>query len=345
HKSGRTRRFEYVSLTDRMIHFYNAIAQGVSEAYPDVLFTGQAYSIYSAPPIEEKLHPRIVIRLVHSPEHYASDELRTQGMADWDAWAKAARMIYWRPNSLLWGRHEGTTGVFVHKLAEDFRHIAHNKCVGTDFDSCMHHWATQGLHYYVLAKLHWNPDLNVDEIVDDYCRSGFAEAAQPVKRYLRRIEQLTNETAALTKEQRRGQKPDVTEPYRPQIIRELRALLDEADKAAEGHVQVRERISFLRIGLDFIELQAKIYRMLRLARQKPLSTAEQEQAGRLLDLKWLTMRRIFQQEHFAVNVSALCWGEWWRFRRLGWEGPSQQAKNSVGFDQQRGPTDLRSGGF
>lgn len=330
HKSGRTKRFDYVSLTDRMIHFYNAIAEKVSEVHPDVLFTGQAYSIYSSPPVKEKLHPQIAIRFVHSPGHYASDELRMQGMADWDAWAKAAKMIYYRPNSLLWGRHEGTTGVFVHKLADDFRHITHNKCVGTDFDSCMHHWATQGLNYYVLAKLHWNPDLDVDEIIDDYCRSGFGDAAEAVKQYFLRIEQLTNETAAKKIEDTRN--IDVTEPYTPQIINELREYLNDADKAAGSNTQVHERISFLRVGLDFTELQSKIYWFLRLNRLTQLNPHEQTEAKQLLDKKWLTMRKIFQKEHFAVNVSALCWGEWWRFRRLGWNEPSQQAENSTGSD-------------
>jgi hypothetical protein len=331
HATCRTRRFMYVSLTDRMLAFYNDIAEKVSQVYPNVLFSGQAYSVYSAPPLREKLHPNIVIRFVHSPGFYTSDELRTQGMADWDAWAKAARMIYYRPNSLLWGRFEGITGVFVHKLAEDFRHIAHNKCIGTDFDSCMHNWATQGLNYYVLAKLHWNPDLNADDVVDDYCRSGFGPAACPIKSYFTRIEQLTDEVAAVMQEQRTGTGPDVTETYTQQVISELRRLLDQADKAAQFDVQVRQRISFLRLGLDFTDMQAKIYRFLRRDTEKRLSADERTQAKKLLDEKWLIMRRIFQDEHFAVNVSVMCWGEWGRFRRLGWEGPSKETVKAAGL--------------
>jgi len=132
HKSGRTERFDYVSLTDRMACFYNAIAEKVAEKYPKVLFTGQAYSLYASPPLRHKLHPNMVIRLVHRTDHYANDEVRALGMADWNAWADAVGMIFWRPNSLLWGRFEGAAGVYVHKLAEDFSHIAKSKCVGTD---------------------------------------------------------------------------------------------------------------------------------------------------------------------------------------------------------------------
>jgi len=322
HKKGRHYRFDYVSLTDRMVYFFNAIAEKVAQKYPDVLFTGQAYSIYRAPPVRQKLHPNIVIRFVHSPGHYTNDEVRRQGLADWDAWAEAASMIYWRPNCLLWGRHEGTLGVYVHKLAEDFHHIAHNKCVGTDFDSCIHHWATQGLNYYVLAKLHWNPDLDVDELIDDYCRCGFGDAGEQIKRYFVRVEQLTNQTAGVRRENNEWRNIDVSDPYTPQVIGELRGLLDAADRAAGNNEALRQRIAFLRTGLDFTELQAKIYRMLGLAGQRRLTAAEKEKAQKLLDQKWLMMREIFQREHFAVNVAAMCWGEWGRFKRLGWSGPS-----------------------
>lgn len=324
HKKGRHYRFDYVSLTDRMVYFYNAIAEKVAAKYPNVLFTGQAYSIYRSPPVRHKLHPNIVIRFVHSPGHYANEQTRRQGMADWDAWAEAASMIYWRPNSLLWGRHEGMLGVYVHKLAEDFRHIAHNKCVGTDFDSCIHHWATQGLNYYVLAELHWNPDLDVDALIDDYCRCGFGDAAEQVNRYFVRVEQLTSQTAAAPAGNDEWRNVDVTEPYTPEVVAELRGLLDTADKAVGEDPVVRRRVAFLRTGLDFTELQAEIYRMLGLARQRRLTAAEKEQAQKLLDRKWLMMREIFQREHFAVNVAAMCWGEWGRFKRLSWSGPSQQ---------------------
>ena len=48
--------------------------------------------------------------------------------------------------------------------------------IGTDFDSCCHNWATQGLNYYVCAKLHWNPDLDVDALIDEVIAATGAES-------------------------------------------------------------------------------------------------------------------------------------------------------------------------
>ena len=330
HKKVRHYRFDYVSLTDRMIYFYNAIAEKVAKEHPDVLFTGQAYSIYRAPPVKHKLHPNIVIRFVHSTAHYTNDELRRQGMADWDDWTKAASMIYWRPNLLLWGRRQGTAGVFVRKLAEDFHHIAHHKCVGTDFDSCVHNWATQGLNYYVLAKLHWNPDLEVDKVIEDYCRSGFGDAAEQIKKYFWRIEELTNQTAAHKPDTPDLRDADVTEPYSPQVITELGKLLDAADKIAGNNEVIRRRIAFMRLGLEFTEVQSKVYRLLRLSSLRKPTPIERQQATKLLDQRWLMMRKLFEEDHYAVNVGMLCWADRGRFRRLGWTGPTPKTRSAAG---------------
>lgn len=37
-----------------------------------------------------------------------------------------------------------------------------------------------------------------------------------------------------------------------------------------------------------------------------------------------------RKNRYAANVSAMCWGQWRRFRRLGWERPSEQAKRMTG---------------
>ena len=71
--------------------------------------------------------------------------------------------------------------------------------MGTDFDSCTHNWATQGLNYYIVARLHWNPEQDVDVIVDDFCKSGFGPAAKSVRQYFDLLEGLLNDAAAKEK--------------------------------------------------------------------------------------------------------------------------------------------------
>src|SRR5262245_66490117 len=100
---------------------------------------------------------------------------------------------YVGPHPFLTGRRDGIPLLYVHKFGKDFRYLASHGMMGTDFDSCCHNWATQGLNYYVVARLHWNPEQDVSAIVDDYCKAGFGSAARAVRRYIDGLEALMGE--------------------------------------------------------------------------------------------------------------------------------------------------------
>lgn len=321
-KQIERRYFDYVSLTDRMVAFYNAIAERVTKVHPQGLLVADAYSVYSAPPVKRKLHPNIVVRFV--PMTYLNDEGRKKALSDWDAWSRAASKIYFRPNFLNGGRRVGTLLVFAHKMGGDLRYLSRHGMVGTDFDSCLHNWATHGLNHYVLAKLLWNPDGDVDALIDEYCRSGFGPAAAPIKRYFARVEQITDGIARQT-DSADARRLDITEPYTPQVIAELSELLKQAEKLAAGDKAVLGRIAFLRQGLAFTDVQARAYRFL----EQPAS-ADRTSAQRLLDRKYWLMREIFEKDYLAVNVAYVAWGGGGYWKRLGWRWEADHRKPEVG---------------
>jgi len=314
---GANRRpFEHTPLTDRYVHFWNGIAERVVAKHPDVWLTADAYSAYAAPPVKAKLHPNIAIRYVGVS--YVNDERRAVGLADWKAWGQSASKIYFRSNLLLAGRRQGTTLVYAHKMAEDFQQIAPQRMIGTDLDSCCHNWATQGLNYYVMSKLLWDPNLNVDALIDDYCRAGFGAGAPSVKRYFLLLETLTNQVAA---DQLR-----VTEPFTPEVIAKLRGLLEEANTATKGDPSGNQRVAFLRVGLDYTDTYAAIFRIeqdWRNAGGGRLSPQVKKQLFALLDQNWKNAHNIFYEHHLAVNTAYVAWGSWGYFRRFGWKAPTQ----------------------
>lgn len=333
------------ALTDRYVFFWNEIAKRVVKKHPTATLTADAYSVYSAPPVLRKLHPNIAIRVVGLT--YTDEAKRRQALADWKAWATSVKRVYVRPNVLLAGRRQGTPVIYVHKMADDFRFMAKNALVGTDFDSCCHNWATQGLNYYVCAKLHWNPQLDVDALIDDYYRSGFGSGAASVKKYFEKIEELTNIMA--TTEQR------YTEPYTPEVISELRGYLDEATKSIEAKIRRRSRktsdpfgilttahyedalnrVAFLRSGLDYTEAYVAAFRIIREyeATGGRLPPETRQRIRNALDKNWLVSRDVFEHNHLAVNVATVAWGSWAYFVRFGWSDPSPEVRASVTGDK------------
>lgn len=305
---GARRDFEHVSLTDRMVSFWNGIAEQVAKVHPDKFLVVDAYSVYAAPPVERKLHPNLVVRF--APLGYADDDYRREGLRDWDGWSKAAKRIYFRPNLMLLGRREGLPLLYAHKFGEDFRYLAGHGMMGTDFDSCCHHWATQGLNYYVVARLHWDPQQDVDALITDYCRAGFGPAAGSVRRYYDRLEALMNEAAA--------KKVKAATAFSPEAVAGLRKELEQARREAENDPLVAGRVAFLERGLRWTEVEARAHALLA-----DPEKADRAAARRTLDERFALMREIFQQAPLAVNVAYVSWGEDGLWGRLGWKPPGQ----------------------
>ena len=308
-----------LALTDRYVYFWNEIAKRVAKVHPTATLTADAYSVYSAPPVLRKLHPNIAIRVVGLT--YTDEARRQQALADWAAWARSVQRVYVRPNVLLAGRRQGTPVIYVHKMANDFKFMVDNALIGTDFDSCCHNWATQGLNYYVCAKLHWNPQLDVDDLIDDYCRSGFGAGAESVKKYFLRIEELTNVMA--TTEQ------GYTQPYTPAVIDELRSYLVTAADETKDEADAHRRVAFLRSGLEYTEAYVAPFRIIREHEASgvgrlPLET--KQRIRKALDNNWLVSRDTFERHHLAVNVGTVAWGSWNYFRRFGWNEPSPEIR-------------------
>jgi hypothetical protein len=182
--------------------------------------------------------------------------------------------------------------------------------MGTDFDSCCHSWATQGLNYYVVARLHWNPEQNVDAIVDDYCKSGFGPAAKSVRRYFDRLELLLDDAAAKDK------KP--VSVFTPEALTGLRRDLEQARKDAGGDAVIVKRIDFLEVGLRWTEIEARAHAFLT-----DPATTDKAAAKKTLDERYALMREIFQKTPSAVNVAYVSWGEDGLWAQLGWKRPSK----------------------
>jgi hypothetical protein len=238
----------HVSMTDRYVRFFNAVAEIVAQEQPNRSLGSLAYSVYELPPLHTKLHDRVIIGFVPPMDVYANDQSREEMRQNWLKWADAAEHLFYRPNALM--ALHALPAVYVHRLGEDMRLFADHKMMFVDFDCQYQHWATNGLNYYVITKLVGDPHRDVDEIVDEYCTVGFGPAASTVRRYFDETERITNAFAA---ERQRPTPRTIARHYSDENLARLRAILDQAERAA-GDGIVKQRIAFLRQGLDYAPL-------------------------------------------------------------------------------------------
>ena len=307
-KVGQPQRheIEYVSLTDRMVWYWNQIAQRVVKVHPDLLLLGEAYSAWSYPPVHERLHPNLVIRYV--PEE-------KEGL---EGWQKAGcKYIYWRPNILLAGRRDGKANVLLDRLADIMSYMAEKGILATDFDSILDNWAVHGLNYYAAARLNWNPYLTESQILDEYCSPGFGKGAEQVKQYFLLLQKATSDPKNL---------------FTPELFASLRKLLNEAEKAAGSDAKISARIAFLRMGLNFTDLQYAIDRMVQQAVAKD-PAFDKERSQQLLELNYLTLRDLALHHNGVVHGPNIMWGSgdyagWTAIRGRGYRPAKERVEQA-----------------
>jgi len=243
---------KHVSLTDRYVKFYNAVAEIVAKEMPDRKLGAYAYSCYSTPPLHVKLHPNVFIGYVGFT--YLNDEARQKSQEAWMAWSKAAPGgLFLRPNLYMTGM--GFPVFYPHRLGADLKMCAANGMKVTDFDTCMNHWALNGIDYYITIRLLWDPSKSVDEILDDYYKTGFGPAAAPVKKYHEALEQMADKLAASNKyEGYRVNQELLAGQFTDEFLAQLNGYLDEAKKLAGADEKIAKRVEFLRIAVDFAKL-------------------------------------------------------------------------------------------
>jgi hypothetical protein len=246
--------------TGRYMWLFNRVAEELADTHPDRYVCSYAYSSYKTAFPGLRMHDNVVLGMVmFGADSWLCDPAREISRAQWQGWSGVVRHRFLRPN--ISSKGGGLPLLYPHRMAEDLKPIFRDDVLGVDFDSLGHHWATEGLNYYVLVKLIWDADVDVDALVDDYCRSGFGAAAPAVCRYFARLEELTSQVAKAVplEEQRTLTWPwrlaQVREVYSADTLADLAGMLAEAGRLAQADsAEVQNRVQFLREGLRFAEL-------------------------------------------------------------------------------------------
>ncbi len=279
-------RKQHVSLTDRFVRFYSAVAQQVARECPDRYLGAYAYSAYRALPVEATLEPNIIVGFVGLD--YLNQEAHDADMARWRGWAERARQLFLRPNLLMGGM--GFPVNFAGPLATDISGLVDAGLRVTDFDCCYQHWALKGLVYYVLAEVLWDPDADPDALIDDYCRAGWGPAAAEVRRYFDALARKTDEVYGSNRYHGRRESEVIASFYPDDFLAECNDCLGAAREKAAGDESVVARVDFLQTGVDF----ARVNRDFLLARaavragdrgrREALQQAEEAKLGFYQDL-------------------------------------------------------------
>ncbi len=241
----------------RLVLFYNRVGELVRRKHPELLLKSIAYHSYVAPPADASLRlgPNNVIQFCrfqcHSHSLNDSNCPLNAGFNRWlIGWTKICDhvMLYEYYYKASW---VGLPWPIVHTLRADLPYFKRLGLMGlaTQYTSGM---ATNGLDFYVAAKLLWDADCDVDALLDDYFSRFFGPAAAPMRKYHDLLERRALESGVHLA----GQRPygDIVRFFTPETMTALEACIAEAEAAARGDDNVARRVAVMRTGLEYTKL-------------------------------------------------------------------------------------------
>ena len=113
------------------------------------------------------------------------------------------------------------------------------------------------LRAYLISKLLWDPEANVDTLMNDFLRGYYGAAAKPIRQY---IDEMREALLKSGQPLRIFGTPNeaATSYLTPSLIQRYEYLLDEAERAVANTPDVLERVRIARLPLEFaIMEQAK----------------------------------------------------------------------------------------
>lgn len=238
------------SMSDRYARFYLAVQKEAEKVDPEATVMGFAYAGTVRPPLQTQLNRRIIIGIVPAFYFPWTEEKRRLAREQWDGWAATGASLFLRPNYMLDGHNMPV--FFARELGEDFAYCAAHGMIGTTFDSLTGQYAVQGPNLYMLARLHDDPTVPVQQVLDEFY-AGFGPAKDAARRFFDLWEGLsrgiTEELLTRLTTHWVNFYRDADVLFTPEVMAQARGILREGRQTAEGDAEALARLGFLEEGL------------------------------------------------------------------------------------------------
>lgn len=259
------------SMTNRVFTFANQIAEELEKTHPGKLIIVLAYWYYVEPPRRLRLHKNVVVWYTMTCIGHWNAARRELDFERLERWIKAANndpsriMIYEYYINAAWPE---MLRLIVPLIDASIKRL-HKEGVRMYFTQWVDDWAINGLNYYVAAKLLWDSSLDLDEILQDFYSKAFGKAGKAVEKFFNRLSEAwriaTEREGFIDSERLLGPRHlyhQLLAFYKPGLLEDCRRDLEEAYRLAEDD-RVKERLDFLRLGLDYNEATMRTIRALK----------------------------------------------------------------------------------
>jgi hypothetical protein len=240
-----------------LLRFVNAIAENIEPDFPNIQIDTLAYMYTRKPP--KTLRPRhnVIIRLcsieccfAHPLATCDSTENR-KFREDTSAWQPVARKLYVWDYTTNFGHYQQPFPDFE-ALQPNVQFFVQHGVTGL-FEQGNYSGGGSGefgpLRAYLLAKLLWNPNADLERHTTEFLNAYYGKAAPLMRSYLRLLEQQVHDGKTSLHISDSPKKGYLNEAF----LAEAGKLFDEAEQVAENDT-IRFRVQVARLPIQYVQL-------------------------------------------------------------------------------------------
>ena len=185
--------------------FVNRVAEKVALKYPDKYIGNIAYDTWSAPP-DFKLHPNVVLMFCKTSCLNVDPAYKKTIRDQIAAWQKQTSNLYfWDYYLAHWMPWTDLPVVYPHTIKEEIQYMRNIRSGGEKIEAERHpaygqdkigHRGMQHLNLYVTGKLQWDPDLDIDNLLEEYFNLFYGPAHNEMSEFWLHSEKLYADAGA-----------------------------------------------------------------------------------------------------------------------------------------------------
>ncbi len=180
-----------------MLRFVNAIADDIKEDYPDVMVDTFAYQYTRTPPSVTVPRDNVIVRLCSieckfsTPLNSGCCPENEKFVQDIKGWSRICKNLHVWDYTTNYSHYLAPFANFD-ILAENIKFFAENNVIGLyeegNYSSIESDGEFAELRCYMLSKLMWNPELDVDKLMYDFCEAYYGDGAQGIVDFINYID-------------------------------------------------------------------------------------------------------------------------------------------------------------
>lgn len=238
--------------------FVAELGREVKKRWPDMTVIFLPYKNYTYAPEGVEFPNNVQVQICGMPglAQYKDRVIRRRMQQNVDDWVRLTgnRIQNWHYS--CWPANRTKAAYLFPHVAQNYYRDNLDKTVGTFINGVSDHWPRQHLSIYVWLKVLWDPDVNVDAIVEEYCRRMYGPASGTMRELVGMLIEGWEDSEW---------DPHVLSPktvYQQSFPREdvlkIKGLLEKAYEQAKGNELVTRRLDYYAPSLRAFFAESKL---------------------------------------------------------------------------------------